>query len=240
MKEPTVSLVIPAYNEEKSIGECLMYAIQSSEGKFHEIIVVNNASTDNTKSIALSYDGVRVVDEVKKGLTMARQAGYQNATGELVAYIDADTRMPSMWLKRVMREFQSNSELGCLSGPYQYFDIGKVQQLSVTLYWYILGMPTYWIIGYMVVGGNFVIKKSVLDSMNGFDTTISFYGEDTNIARRASRFGKVLFKPSLVMQTSGRRLRNEGLFGTAWKYVLNFSSEVFIHKPITKEYKDFR
>lgn len=101
-------------------------------------------------------------------------------------------------------------------------------------------MPIYWIVGYMTVGGNFAIKKETLEKMNGFDTTIEFYGEDTNIARRAHQFGKVKFKPSFVMYTSGRRLTGQGIFSTATAYMLNYISEAFFHKSVTKEYKDIR
>ncbi len=240
MKYPLISLIIPAYNEEKSIKHCIESAIRSSGGKFHEIIVVNNASTDNTKAIALSIEGVRVVDETQKGLTKARQCGYAHATGSLLAYIDADTRMPSDWFNLVESEFQKDSNLVCLSGPYTYFDIDFIQNFFVKMYWYLLGIPMYWITGYMVVGGNFVIKKSTLEKMNGFDTNISFYGEDTNIARRAHYHGKVRFNLHLIMPTSGRRFANEGILATAWNYVINFLSEVFIHKPITKGYTDIR
>jgi glycosyltransferase involved in cell wall biosynthesis len=63
MENPTISLIIPAYNEEKYISTCLDYAIKNSNGKLLEIIVVDNASTDNTKKIASNYPNVRVVYE---------------------------------------------------------------------------------------------------------------------------------------------------------------------------------
>ena len=63
-----VSLIIPAYNEEKYIGSCLDYAIKNSHGWFHEIIVIDNNCTDRTKEIAEGYPGVRVVQEPKKAL----------------------------------------------------------------------------------------------------------------------------------------------------------------------------
>lgn len=235
-----ISLVIPAYNEEKYIGACLDSAINNSHGGFFEIIVIDNCSTDNTAGVALEREGVRVVREEKKGLTRARQRGYIEAKGDIVAYIDADTLMPKGWLESVIAEFNKNPSLACLSGPYNYHDIAKHKQFFVKMYWYLLAMPMYWIVGYMTVGGNFAISREVLKKMNGFDTTIEFYGEDTNIARRASAHGKVKFKPSHVMHTSGRRLTNQGIWSTSKEYMLNFLSEAFLHKPITKKYKDYR
>jgi glycosyltransferase involved in cell wall biosynthesis len=234
-----ISLIICAYNEEKYLGDCLDCAIQNSNGKFFEILVIDNASTDNTKLIAEKRSGVRVVREEKKGLTRARQRGHEEAQGDILVYIDADTKMPEGWFERVIREFEGNRDLVCLSGPYIYYDTSKFKQLLVRVYW-LFAVPVYWVVGYMVVGGNFVIKKETLEKMNGFDTLIEFYGEDTNIARRASQFGKVKFMLSHYMYTSGRRLEKQGILSTFKEYMFNFLSEVFLHKPVTKEYKDLR
>ncbi|MCK9351433.1 MAG: glycosyltransferase family A protein [Candidatus Paceibacterota bacterium] len=240
MENPKVSLIICAYNEEKYIGECLDRAIKSSGGKFFEILVIDNASTDRTKETAEMRAGVRVIREEKKGLTRARQRGFEESKGDILAYIDSDTHMPAGWLDTVMREFERDEKLAVLSGPYVYYDISKWQQFLVKLYWYVLAVPIYWIVGYMTVGGNFAIKKDVLKKMNGFDTTIEFYGEDTNIARRAHQFGYVKFKPNFIMYTSGRRLTGQGVCSTTTAYMLNYISEAFFHKPATKEYTDIR
>ena len=240
-----ISLIIPAYNEEKYIGSCLEHAIKhsldtSGKSRFHEIIVVNNASSDNTHAIASSFKGVKVVHEPKKGLTKARQRGFAEATGDILAYIDADTRMPDYWFDVVEKEFLKNPNLACLSGPYYYYDIPAHNRIGVTLYWWLLGMPSYLIMGYMTIGGNFIIRKDVLERMSGFDTSIAFYGEDTDIARRAKEYGKVKFTLNLYMPTSGRRLKGQGVLSTAWIYVTNYVSEVLFKKPYTKDYRDIR
>lgn len=240
MIQPKISLIICAYNEEKFIGNCLDFAIKNSEGKLFEIIVVDNVSTDNTKEEALKRPGVNVVKEERKGLTRARQRGFLEARGDILAYIDADTRMPEGWVDTIIKQFEKNKNLACLSGPYIYYDMSKFQQFLVKIYWYLLAMPMYWMVGYMVVGGNFAIKKDVLKKMEGFDTNIEFYGEDTNIARRASKFGKVKFIPSNYMYSSARRLANQGIMHMFREYGQNFLSEVILKKPITKDYKDFR
>jgi GT2 family glycosyltransferase len=98
----------------------------------------------------------------------------------------------------------------------------------------------YFLLGYMAVGGNFAVKKDAVEKIGGFDENISFYGEDTDIARRLSRVGKVKFFLNLYMYTSARRLKNEGVAKTAIKYLINFVSEVFFKKPATGDYKDIR
>ncbi len=239
MQNPKVSLVIPAYNEEKYLGACLDHSIKNSAGDFFEIIVVDNASTDRTSEIAESYPGVRVVWEPRKGLTRARQRGFLEASGDIIAYVDADTKMPAGWYDKVINEFQNDPGLGCLSGPYIYFDLPRWQQLILKLYWYST-LPMYFILGYLVVGGNFAIRKDVLEKMRGFDTSIEFYGEDTNIARRAQKFGKVKFSLAFAINSSGRRLSQQGLPTMAGLYVFNFFSEVLTHRPFTKKYIDVR
>ena len=241
MKKKTISLIIPAYNEEKYIGECLDYAIRNSNGKFLEIIVVDNASTDKTADIAGSFSGVKVIREDRKGLTRARECGLKNSKGDILAYIDADTRLPLNWVEQIEKEFSKSENLSCLSGPYIYHDISRLNKFLVKiLYWYMLAMPVYKMVGYMVTGANFAIRRDVIEKMGGFDTTIEFYGEDTNVARRASKYGKVKFKPSFTMYLSGRRLNQQGIYKTAFIYMANYLSEVFLKKPSTKEYKDFR
>lgn len=239
-----LSLIIPAFNEELYIADCLRYATaefaaQASRGSF-EIIVVDNASTDRTAEIAASFDGVRVVHEAKKGLTSARQCGMDAASGEILAYIDADTHMPAGWLSRVLDAYERDKNLVCISGPYRYHDLGKLKSAMVRFYWWMLAKPTYWFTGYMAVGGNFAASKAALQRISGFDTSIAFYGEDTDIARRLSEQGKVLFDLKLVMPTSARRLQQEGFVTTAYRYVLNFVSEVILKRPITSDYRDIR
>jgi glycosyltransferase involved in cell wall biosynthesis len=240
MQENKISLVIPAYNEEKYIGACLEHALKNGGKNLFEIIVIDNASTDQTKLVAEKYPGVKVIRENTKGLTYARQRGLLEARGDILAYIDADTRMPEGWAKIVLEEFGKNLDLACLSGPYKYYDLPLWEQFLVKIYWYILAYPLYLIFGYMAIGGNFAIRKTVLEKMNGFDTSIQFYGEDTNIARRAHKFGKVKFKTSFFMNTSGRRLDGQGLFKTAIIYSVNFFSEAVMRRPVTKKYTDIR
>ncbi|MES2315054.1 MAG: glycosyltransferase family A protein [Patescibacteria group bacterium] len=239
--QPKISLCIPAYNEEKAIAECLSYVTRNAGGKFHEILVINNASTDQTAEVAASIPGVRVVDEPKKGLVMARQRAYIEATGDILAFIDADTRMPSGWYEKIVSGFASDPKVVCVSGPYRYYDCPVWHQWATTLSWTLFAYPIYKLItGYLVVGGNFAISKKALDLMGGFDTTIAFYSEDTDIARRVAKVGKVRFMLDLKMPSSGRRFVGQGFFKTGWLYYINFLSAALLKRPTTQEYTDIR
>src|SRR3989344_4017530 len=233
-----ISLIIPAYNEEKYIGECLLSA-RKHAADFCEIIVINNASTDKTAEVAKSFPGVRVVDEPQKGLTRARQRGLLEASGDIIAFIDADCRLPSHWFKAVLKEFSCNPNLAALSGPYRYYDLPRFQKFMAELGWRT-APPVYRAVGYMILGGNFAAKKNALHQMGGFDTTIDFYGEDTDIARRLSPFGKIIFRMDFFVHSSGRRLQAEGLLKTFSVYGVNFLWGIFYGKPFTKRYQDIR
>jgi GT2 family glycosyltransferase len=158
----------------------------------------------------------------------------------VLAFVDADTRMPAGWITRVLESFEKNQKVVCVSGPYLYYDSSRIERALIFSYWACLAMPVYWLTRYMVVGGNFAAKRDALHAIGGFDLNIAFYGEDTNIARRLAAVGKVKFLMRLRMPTSPRRLHSEGLWSTALKYVANFLSEVILKRPVTSLYQDVR
>ncbi|MBF0678153.1 MAG: glycosyltransferase family 2 protein [Devosia sp.] len=243
-----LAFVIPAYNEEKLIGTCLesVLAEIKRSGIPADVIVVNNASKDRTGEIARSYAGVRVVDEPKKGLVNARDAGFAASEGyDLIANIDSDTIVPEGWLDVVMTEFSRDQNLVCLSGPYIYYDMAWHNRLMVNMFYgltYLIYVLNRFIlrVGSVVQGGNFVFKRDAWVKAGGYDRSIEFFGEDTDVAVRLSRIGGVKWTFGLKMKTSGRRLEAEGVFKTAATYTLNFFWVTFRGKPATMEYKDVR
>ncbi len=242
-KEMKLSVIIPAYNEEKFIERCLKSVFENIP-EVTEVIVVDNNSTDKTSEIAnklsLQFPKIKVIKETNKGTNKARQRGFEEAKGELLVFIDADTSVPAGWYNKIVKNFSEDKNLVCLSGPVFFTDISRLMQIAAGFYFYILAMPIYYTIGYMAIGANLVIKKDVLKKMGGFDISIDFYGDDTDTARRASKFGKVKFSPDFVINTSGRRLAQQGLLSAGTKYTANFFSQVFIHKTVNKKYTDHR
>ena len=242
-----LSFVVPAYNEEAYLPSCLESILAQTRelGEPVEIIVVNNASTDRTREVALGYSGVRVVDEPHKGLTFARQAGFAASTGELIANVDSDSRLTSGWVEKVLATFAAEPKIVSLSGPFIYYDLTPWQRVSVRLF-YMLAFVVYvmnrWVLraGSMVQGGNFVLRRDALLKIGGFNTAIAFYGEDTDIARRMSQVGEVKFTFRLKMFTSARRLKHEGILTMAGKYTINYLWTTFRKKPFTEEYIDIR
>src|SRR5258708_7943413 len=154
-----ISVIIPAYNEEKYLATVLSSIKKNAPANLKEIIVVNNASTDNTEEVAKSFEGVKVVFEKEKGLTRARQAGMEASSGDLIASVDADSIVPDHWFETLNREFNSDPNLVLLSGPYLYYDTPRWQQWAVrVLYYGLLARFIYFFTRYMASGGNFVAK----------------------------------------------------------------------------------
>lgn len=236
-----ISLIIPAFNEEREIGPCLESIIKNAPENLVEIIVVDNASTDGTGKIAAKVSKlVKVAKEPNKGLTWARQRGYLEAKGDLLAYVDADTRMPKNWFKILNREFLKHEEIVCLSGPYYYYDLEDWQRKAIEATYNGAFEAAYKATKAIVIGGNFVVKKEAIDKIGGFDTSIPFYGEDTNLARRIKKVGKILFLKEFYINTSGRRFIEEGFFNVGTRYILNYVWEFIFKKPLNKKYKDVR
>lgn len=242
-----ISFVVPAYNEEAYLEECLRSILRETRACSvdSEIIVVNNASVDGTRALALRFAEVQVVDEPIKGLTHARQAGFLASRGELIANVDADSRLPYGWLARVLEEYAAEPAMAALSGPLVYYDLTRRQRRWVELFYGIAWM-TYVLnryvlrVGSMVQGGNFVVRREALEAIGGFNLAISFYGEDTDVARRLNEVGKVRFTFGLKMLSSARRLKGEGMLRMALRYSANYFWTTFLGRPFTLYNLDIR
>jgi len=94
--------------------------------------------------------------------------------------------------------------------------------------------------GGMLQGGNFVLRRSALEKVGGYNTDIEFYGEDTDIARKIQKIGKTKFTFALPMISSGRRLANEGVFLTYVRYAINYVWIIAFKRPYTLTATDIR
>lgn len=243
-----LSIVIPAYNEEKYLGACLEALTKQTVKEPFEVIVVDNASTDRTADVAKSFEGrlnLRAIREEKKGLGWARQAGFTAARYELVANIDADTVLPRGWSTVVFKAFAEDPHLIALSGPAFYPELPWYQRIAVTSFYHT--GKIFWHLhhllmgrGAFVQGGNFIVRKSALAKIGGFNTDINFYGEDVAIAQKLEKIGRVHFTFDLPIQTSARRFAAEGFVRTGLRYALNFFWMTYFGKPFTGQHRDIR
>jgi len=115
-----ISVVIPAYNEEKYIDSCLDSLFKQTEPA-DEIIVVNNNSTDKTVAIAQKYP-VKIIKEAKQGISYARNAGFNAAEHEIIARVDADTIVSNNWIKKIKTNFK-DQKIDALTGTLIFYDL---------------------------------------------------------------------------------------------------------------------
>ena len=104
----------------------------------------------------------------EKGITRARQRGFLSARGDILAYVDAERTRPAGWIEQIWEQFGKTQGSASLSGPYSFYDLSGLRN-EVSRGWFVAARPLYGIIGYMLVGGNFAIRRDVLEKMGGFD-----------------------------------------------------------------------
>jgi glycosyltransferase involved in cell wall biosynthesis len=241
----TISVIVCAHNEERFIAPCL-HSLLAQTRQPDEILLINNASSDRTGAAAAGIPGVRVIDEPRKGLVVARERGRQEARGDVLVYVDADCRAPLTWLQRIAERFESDAGLIALSGNYRFYDWDWWGRTLLRAYDFTLGPVTHVLVKYILrmgvvfYGGNFAVRREALDRIDGFDTTIEFHGEDTNVGRRLSQIGNVELRYDCYLYTSARRYNAMGKGAVFRLYVRNFVSELLHHRPKDRAHLDIR
>ncbi len=222
-----VSVVIPALNEEKYIGACLQaLQCQKHAGFDVEVIVVDDGSTDGTASIARGY-GARVICQMHRGVSGARQAGFEAALGDIIASMDADTVPPTDWLTRLVAELSREPETVGVYGPFRLCGSTRIEEtgsqvLSTLSFWVnnCAGKPTF-------SGQNFAVRREAWAHVGGFDPDWACC-EDTLLSLKLAKIGRVKFCGSIVVPTSARRIK-EGYWNIFKRSLSNYFRVMWFH-----------
>lgn len=213
-KRTKISIVIPALNEGEEIKDCLESLTRQDFPNF-EVIVVDNGSIDDTIRIARRY-GCRVILEERKGVSYARQRGFEAARGKIIASTDADTVVPPDWLSLIADSFAGNSHQVGVYGRVLLRDKDgfshSLAEFLFTLFLrlnHLLNRPHF-------CGPNFAVRKSMFEEVLGFQNEDHFYAaaEDFQLSLKMAEKGKVRFLKDLVVYTSSRKLNR-----SSWKYL---------------------
>ena len=240
-----ISVIVCAFNEQQYLAGCLHSVLGQSRSP-DEVIVVNNGSTDGTRDIAMRFVQVQIVDEPRRGLVRAREAGRRYASGDLLVYLDADSRLPLNWIERVERTFARRPALVGLSGRYRFYDWDRLGALLLGVYDVTLAPLAHGLvhhllrIGAVFYGGAFCVRRDALDAIGGFDTSIEFHGEDTNLGRRLTSVGDVALSWRCCSWTSARRYKAMGKGAVFGLYIRNFVSEILRNRPSDTQHVDVR
>lgn len=128
-----ISVVIPARNDAPMLEACLR-ALDAQTRRADEIVVVDNDSSDGTAGVARSH-GARVVPEPVVGIPRAASTGYDAATGDVIARLDADSVAPPEWLAEIERLFAADPDLGFVTGGARFYGGSKtVRWIAKNLY----------------------------------------------------------------------------------------------------------
>lgn len=162
-----VSVVIPARDEEPRIRACLA-ALAAQADSADEIIVVDNGSTDRTGSIA-AFAGARVIVEARPGISAARATGFDAATGDIIARIDADTIVAPDWITNIRRAFALDPALDALAGETWENHLPEWLAPASTLGYeaFRLGHATAIGAGPLLYGHNMALRASAWDRIRG-------------------------------------------------------------------------
>jgi len=218
-----LSVVIPAFNEARELPATLASLKRQTEPSI-EIIVVDNASTDETSRIA-EEAGVRLIEEPHLGTAHAREAGFRAAGAEIIASTDADARVPADWARRILDAFDDTEDLAALFGPFCY-EAGTAptdfaNRLLPAVSWFVRNaIRMTWLCGRtFFAGSNFAVRKDCFSTVDGFrsDATGEMYSawEDVQLGLKLHEVGDVRYLHDLVVMTSARDL--ESIWGELTK-----------------------
>ncbi len=122
MKEPLISVIIPAYNAEKRLNRCLE-SVCGQSWKPLEILVINDGSTDRTGEIARSWSDkdarVRLINQKNTGVAGARNHGLELCRGEWIRFVDADDKLPSDSIRNLYERVEKNGSDLVIAGYEQ-------------------------------------------------------------------------------------------------------------------------
>jgi glycosyltransferase involved in cell wall biosynthesis len=190
-----VSVVIPAYNAEKTIGDAVVQSLSQTRSSLQvELIVVDDGSTDGTAAIAESA-GARVIRQENAGPAAARNRGWQSATGGFICFTDSDCIPAAGWLENLLNGF-TDSHIGAVAGSYEIANSSswlarwvhqEIMERHKRMPPVIRAFGSY----------NVAIARHVLQATGGFDPAYRrASGEDNDLSYRIMKKGyRIAFRP---------------------------------------------
>jgi glycosyltransferase involved in cell wall biosynthesis len=200
-----ISIVIPVYNEEDQLGICLE-AISQLNPLPYEVIVVDNNSTDNTVALALKYPFVKVLHEPKQGVVHARTRGFDEAKGEIIARIDADSILPRDWLLKISEVF-GDSSVDATSGEAHYYGVAAAGFIDAIDLYIRARLGRKLKNKVFLWGSNMAIRKQAWQSVKPYLCEKGDMHEDYDVAIHLQEIGrKVTFDKRMKAGVSSRRI----------------------------------
>jgi len=236
--EPKISVIVCERNSEKFIEECINSVMNQSYHDF-KLIVVDDFSTDKTKEkikkIKEKYSIKLIELKRHSGISKARNAGIKNASGEIIAFIDADAAAEKNWLEEILNGFTDEKTVS-VGGPNLVpKNAGKNEKIFDELLGLISGVGSGYAKNQEKItevkhnpSCNSAYRKKILDKMNGFNESLSS-NEDPELDFRLAKKGyKIKFNPKAVVWHH-RKDSSGKIFSQAFWFGLGRMQAIKIH-----------
>ncbi len=214
-----ISIIIPAFNEEECLPQCLdsIFNLEYPREKF-EVIVIDNGSTDRTREIAASYD-VLLLQDSTKNVSGLRNLGARHAKGEILAFVDADCVVARDWLVNAEKYFGDLS-VAAWGGPPGVPENSTWVQRA----WSVLRQNQQPVEFVEWLGAiNFFVRKCLFNKVGGFDESL-ITCEDVDLSYRLGKYGKIVSDNSLKVTHLGEAATVKEFFRKeVWRGAGNFS-----------------
>jgi glycosyltransferase involved in cell wall biosynthesis len=222
--KPAISIVIPAFNEEKYLPK-ILESIKAQDFKDYETIVVLKPSRDKSLQIARKYGCI--VSQKGGNPSQSRNIGAKIAKAGTIVFFDADNVLPKGFLLKLHSAFEQK-RLGSASVFYAPLSRNFLDKLiflfSNANNWLMQGIMPY------AAGWCIAIKSDIFRKIGGFNESLILF-EDVDLVRRASKLGKFAIIPSLKILVSVRRYEKEGRLA----YIAKALRLQIIHALLGKE-----
>jgi glycosyltransferase involved in cell wall biosynthesis len=218
---PTISVVIPAYNAEHTILETIASVQQQTFADF-ELIVINDGSTDRTLELLQNVEDERlkIFSYENGGLSVARNRGITHATGEFIAFLDADDLWKPDKLELQLTALQQHSEAGIAYSWTNYVDEqGKLLDTGVHLFFEGDVQAELLVNNFIASGSNPLIRTQAIESVGEFDPTCAGCADWDYWLRLSAKWPfvvvpkhQILYRQSSISMSSKVKLMEEAGF----------------------------
>ncbi len=211
-----ISVVIPTFNEEENIAQCLVsLSHQTVPRSEYEIIVVDGGSKDATCEIAKKYAD-NVFTQTSRKVGGARNDGVKAAKGDVIATTDADCILPPHWIKQISEDFK-NPAIAQVYGPVYPIEEGFGNLVSLFLANSFSRIGYYSKTFYYTLGCNTAFRKDAFEAAGMYRCIDA--GDDLEIAMRLKEHGDIYFDNRLKVGFSMRRYQKFGAVQSIYEWI---------------------
>lgn len=227
-----ISVVIPARNEAEGLMACLL-ALEAQTRRPDEILVVDNQSCDDTARTAVKLTSVKLLSQTKIGRVHARNTGFDAATGDIIARIDADSIVPPDWLSNI-EEFYANgqNQLHAWTGGASFGNVPMSSFVSAVYNWLVFDFNRLLIGHYSLWGSNMALPRTAWQNVRDSVCRDNAIHEDLDLSIHLRKAGYAIHcdKSKRVVATMRRVLDHRGQL---WPYLRMWPNTLRHHRMRT-------